>query len=550
MYKKIIIIQIIFILILFHAVSFAYTDTEGHWAEKDINSLAINGIISGYKDNSFKPNNNMTRAELVTIINRILGNYEQSTKYVPDIRTKDWFYEEIRKGMESGIIVGDVEGKVRPNDFITREEAIVMLGRAFVPDDESSFVVDYNDLDEVSPWAKQVISNFAYKKYISGYKDKTIRPKNYITRAEVVKIINNVIDIYGKYGTFTGDLRGDLLVHGNSIKLNNLTLDGNLIICEGATNLEIENIIVNGDLIARVDMTFPEKGFKVNGKIYNIKPEKQIDESKYENPEYGISFSIPKGAKVVYISDEKNQRINYKQKNLMTIRINKDDELYFKSFSSGLFKERYRFEVPYEEIKLGTIGRYRYAIYGYEKQESYFLYLKRDNVEYSIYFYNLGDANVIDALVDSILLFEGSKIDVHTVKTYQNEKLHLKFNYVDYVTVDDSYNTNVVNEDEGFYKLFIQVTNIVDMSNYSIEQLKGILVGLEDTESTIVDTKIKKVYVYDAIEYTVSNDGKYSKSLYVIIANKLYHFIFTSDEEKMVSAGTEIYEDIVNNIQF
>ncbi len=382
-----------------------------------------------------------------------------------------------------------------------------------------------------------------------GYNDKTIRPKANITRAEVAKIINKIVDIYGNYGRFTGNLKGNLLVNGPGIVLEDLTLYGNLIISEGATNVVIKHVIVEGKAIHRIDLELDETTIKASKGLFNLVPKIQEDTSKYDNPEYGINFSIPQGGTVIYVSGD-TQKINYKQKNLMVIRINKNDDLYFKSFSNGLFQEKYRFERPYNELKQGYIGRYKYAIYGDDKNESQFLYIKRDNVEYSIYFFNIDGLNVIETLVESIRFYAGTNIDEHEVKTYNNEILHLKFNYIDLVSVDDSYNTGVVNEEESFYKMFIQVTNIVDLSNYTTEQLKSILVDLEDTSSEIIESNIKKVYVYDAIEYVVKNDDKLTRSLYVIIANKLYHFIFTAEEDRMASGGIEIYDDIVNNIEF
>lgn len=549
MVKKIVIGGIATLLTLFN-VAFAYTDTQGHWAEKEITNLSLNGIISGYSDNSFKPNNNMTRAELVTVINRILSNSIQNTKYVPDINAKDWFYAEIRKGIESGIIQGNTDGYVRPNDFVTREEAIVMIQRALVPISETTSTHNYIDFEDVSVWSKDSMETFLKEGYITGYTDNTIRPKKNITRAEVIKIIENILDVYIPFGEITGEIHGNVLVYGKNVTLKNISIDGNLIVTEGAEEtLKLENIIIQGDLITRVDINTPNKNFKVKGKTYDIRPIKSQEISKYINDEYGISFSIPEKAKVVYIEDE-TQKVNYKTKNLMTIRINQNDELYFTSFEKALNKERERFDVVYEEFETGKIGIYKYAVYGSEKEESYFVYLKRDNVEYSIYFFNIENVNVIDSLVNSIKLYEGTKVNVHTQKIYRNPDLYLKFSYLDYVTVDDSYNTGVVNNEDGFFKMFIQVTNIIDMSDYTIEDLEQILKSLEDTDGEIIDSEIKKVYTYDAIEYTVKSGNKLTKSLYIVISTKLYHFIYTGNLEEMESVGVEIYQDIINSIEF
>lgn len=540
----------VFALMLISGTTFAYTDVEGHWAEKEINKLSINGVISGYSDNSFKPNENMTRAELVTVINRILGNTVQNTKYVPDINAKDWFYSEIRKGIQSGIIQGDSDGYVRPNDLVTREEAIVIIQRALVPNISSRIIKEYKDKDELSEWAKEAVSIFLKEGYINGYEDNTLKPKGNITRAEVVKIITNIINIYASFGEFTGEVHGNVLVNGKDVTLKNITIDGDLIVVEGASDtLQLQDIIIEGNLILRTDVDIPNKNFKLKGETYDLMTIETQSISSYINDEYGISFSIPEKGEVVYIADEK-QKVNYKKKNLMTIRIRQDDELYFTSFEQALFNEIDRFSVSYEEMSTGKIDMYKYAVYGSESEESYFLYLKRDNVEYIIYFYNIDNINVIDSLVNSIKLYDGTKIIPHTQKLYKNPKLYLEFLYSDYVAVDDSYNTGVVNNDEAFFKMFIQVTNIIDMSDYTLEELVDILVSLEDSGSTIINTEIKKVYTYDAIEYTVKSDKKLTKSLYVVISTKLYHFIFTGEEEKMNSVGFEIYEDIVKNIEF
>ncbi|MBR3281204.1 MAG: S-layer homology domain-containing protein [Clostridia bacterium] len=549
MQKKLLLLALVMLIVLNVNIVFAYTDTEGHWAEKKINELSLNGIISGYADGSFKPNNNMTRAELVTVLNRLLGNKVENTRYVPDISVKDWYYVEIRKGIESGFIEGDTSGRVRPNDLITREEAICMIQRAMVPLGKYEIVPSFSDYDEVSNWAKESINAFLSNKYISGYQDNTIKPKNKITRAEVITLIGNIVDQYISYGELSKDVYGDTIIRGSKVRLNNATIHGNLIIAEGGNDTSFNNVIIEGNLVLRRDVDIPAKNFKVNGNIYNMKPKNVEDDSKYTNNEYGISFSVPKGAKIVEIKDKKTQ-VNYKTKNLMTVRINHNEELYFTSFAEGVFKERYRYSLPYEETTEGSIGFYKYAVYGYDKDNSYFLYIKRDNVEYIIYFYNIENYNVVDNVINSIKLFDGTEIEKHEIKTYKNPNLFLKFNYVDYVSVDDSYNTGIVNKDEGFYKMFIQVTNILDMSDYTIEQLKDILIALEDADSELVDSQFKKVYTYDAIEYTTRNDGKLTKSLYVVISTKLYHFIFTADEAKMESAGEEIFNDIISNIEF
>lgn len=532
------------------SVSLAYTDTSGHWAEKNIDSLSRINIIKGYSDETFRPDDYITRAELITIVNRLLKNSEQSYKYIPDVMSTDWYSEEIRKGIYSGIVQGNTEGKIRPNDYITREEAVLILGRAFVETMPVYNTFSYKDIKEISDWAHPEYYTFVKLGYISGYSDNTIRPKANITRAEIVKIINNIFSEIVFLGEYKEEVHGNLLVSGDEIRLTNVIIDGDLVVTEGTNGkLELNNVAISGNLILRSPVEYDNKKVSIKGKIINLY--NSIDAGNaniYRNDKYGIEFSIPEDGKVVEI-DENTKKVDYNKKNLTTLRVNKAEELHFVSFKNALAKEKRRFELVYTEIKTGKIGLAEYAICVDRKEESYFLFIKRDDVEYALYFYNIDDYNVIDNLVNSIKLYEGELIHKHNMKTYKNPGLYLKFSYLDYVGVDDSYNTGNVFDGDSYFKLFIQVNNVTDMSDYSLEELKIILKTLEGN-TEIIETKAKTVYQYDAIEFTTTEDDKMTKSLYVIMETKLYHFIFVGDAYKMESIGTEIYNDIVNTIEF
>jgi len=552
MRKKFLIIFIL-ISILILPICYAFSDTENHWAKSDIDSLYLNKIVSGYQDDTFKPNNKMTRAEFVTIINRMLGNTLQNNRYIPDINVKNWYFVEIRKAIESGLIKGDSNGYVKPNDYITRQEAMVILYRAFLSPNTAISTKEIKDIDKVSSWAREAVNSFLVYGYLNGYKDGTIRPRDNITRAEVVTLIKKIIGCYADFGGFKGDLYGNVLVRGKNVSFENVIVNGDLIIAEGAENFSLYNIIVRGNiLLRRDDIEFPKENFVVKGEIISIISKPEEDKSKYENIEYGIRFSLPDDANVILISgDRKNLDINYRKKNLMLIDINQSDDLYFKSFNQGAQIVRNKYDNSFDTLLYeGKIGIYKYQAYSDNTEKTQLLYIKRDNIEYIIYFFNVDNINVIDSLVNSIEFFDGTKTTFHKMKVYKNPNLHLNFKYLDYVSVDDSYNTSVVSEEEAFYKFFIQVTNIIDMSDYTIDQLKDILVSLEDTAGVVEETKIQKVYIYDAIEYTIRNDNKITKSLYVVISNKLYHFIFVGEEDKFEPVGMEIYQDIVNSIEF
>ena len=175
--------------------------------------------------------------------------------------------------------------------------------------------------------------------------------------------------------------------------------------------------------------------------------------------------------------------------------------------------------------------------------------IKRHNIVYTILLYNVESSNVADNILNSIELTDGEKVQEHEIKTYKNRKLYLEFRYLDYIGVDDSYNTNVIFDGNAYFMLFIQVTSITDMNQYSINDLKTMFDSLANAEGEVLESKIRKVYQYDAIDYSIKNDGKLSRTLYIVVENKLYKFIFTGDADKVESIGNELFDDVIHTIE-
>ena len=270
--------------------TFAFTDIDGHWAKNTIEKLEYSKIINGYEDETFRPDRNMTRAEFVTIINRILCLQEESSKYIPDISRSNWYYSEIRKAVKVGILEGDQNGAIFPENKITREEAILILSRAFKLKKVSTQPKGYNDLVDVSDWAKTEVYSAIKEGYLTGYEDGSIRPQNYITRAEVLILINRIIPNILTTNVYSGLITGNSLLHDDNIVLNNLTIDGNLIVSNSAlSTLKVKDVTVKKNLIIIDDEHESVKKLNVNGNVYKFSSkQEQID--SYRNESYGISF--------------------------------------------------------------------------------------------------------------------------------------------------------------------------------------------------------------------------------------------------------------------
>lgn len=167
-----------------------FTDVSGHWAVKYIEKWENANVINGYPDNTFRPENKITRAETAAVICRFLGldkNHGISNPY-SDVKQSDWFYNEVLACNKAGVMTG-YNGKFFPMDNITREEVITTIGRAVNLREGNSGIEKFSDGSKVQTYAKGYVNAMIRDGYVNGYSDNTLRPANSISRAEFVKIL-------------------------------------------------------------------------------------------------------------------------------------------------------------------------------------------------------------------------------------------------------------------------------------------------------------------------------------------------------------------------
>lgn len=532
------------------STALAFSDVENHWAKESIDELNKTSIIKGYEDDTFRPDNYMTRAEVATIINRMNGVTKESSKYIPDITRQDWFYSEIRKAVQSGIMQGDENGYTRPNSLITREEAIVMLARAFSIDDISNGVnTNFKDKDEISDWANEAMYTFVTYNYLNGYEDGSIRPKENITRAEFVTIVDRMFSEIAMGGMYTETLSGNMLVIGKSVVLNNLIVNGNLIISEGTKETFIaQNVEVKGNLILRENIDTSE--IECIGKKIILYSEDDITYDKYSNEEYGIEFSIPSNAKVV--EKWKDKSINYDEEDLIIIDVMQSDEYYLKSIETIAKAELRKVDNNYNKTEQGQIGNIEYILYKEAGQKSKYnlLIIKRDNTIYTLLFNQITIENLIDNVLGTLNFTESEKIIDRKNVIYKNNKLNLKFTYREgYIGVDDSYNTNNIYSGDAPIKLFIQVNTITDLQDYSFDEVIYLLKNLAREDGILKTTEKLSVYSKDAVKMEIVSEDKLLYSLYVVNGNVLYKLIFMAEEEIMNEIGDDLFNQVIASIE-
>ena len=164
----------------------ANTDTKDvandFWAKKQITWTYSKNYLSGYPDGTFKPQENMTNAEFISLVIRILSN---DTKIVSKSNEKMWYSKFLTKAEELGIISS--AANIDPNAKITRDEAFRLLAFAYSVKGNVATLDQFTDKDLVKN--KEAAAGLLEKKVINGYPDKTLRPNNLITRAEVSNLV-------------------------------------------------------------------------------------------------------------------------------------------------------------------------------------------------------------------------------------------------------------------------------------------------------------------------------------------------------------------------
>ncbi len=174
--------------------AFAFSDvSEWHWAKKPIEQLGSAGYISGYEDGNFYPNNLISRAEFVTIVNNIMGNVNLSNITFSDVTPYAWYSDSISRAVAAGYLTGYADGTIKPDAPVTRAEAAAIAYRAWKLSPEGS--LKFADNADIGNWAATQIATLSSKNIINGYDDNTFRPNDPITRAEVANIIYRLTEM-------------------------------------------------------------------------------------------------------------------------------------------------------------------------------------------------------------------------------------------------------------------------------------------------------------------------------------------------------------------
>ena len=225
------------------------------WYAEAVSAAVDNGLLYGKSSTIIDPNGDMTRAEMAAIINRSFGCYKTADiSQYKDVSKSKWYYDDIAMSVQMGTYNGRSSSSMAPDAPITREEAMTVVARALELDYDSYAKTDlskFSDRNKISSWALPYVRAMVGADYIHG-RTKGLEPLDNITRAEFAQIFHNIIGSYITVkGTYDKDIKGSVLIRTDDVTLQNMIVDGDLIIGCGAADgkITLDNVTVKGRLL-------------------------------------------------------------------------------------------------------------------------------------------------------------------------------------------------------------------------------------------------------------------------------------------------------------
>lgn len=239
-------------------------DPAGHWAETELTKWLERGDLRGYADGSVKPDQPITRAEWIALTNRAFY-YEGEHPTLPsDTAPGAWYASAVSAALAAGYIEGDDDGAIRPEEPITRQEAAVALSRIGQSLLEGADGMLPSFRDDADRWAEPSVASVAKIGWMNGYPDGTFAPRQPITRAEAVVMLERAAQSVlgtlrsdarklteaGLYGPSRGQsvIAGDIVIAAPDVTLQNVTIKGSLIVDEavGEGTVTLQGVTVDG----------------------------------------------------------------------------------------------------------------------------------------------------------------------------------------------------------------------------------------------------------------------------------------------------------------
>lgn len=187
--------------VIWNPIEFA--DVKKHWAKDSVNNMGSRMVVTGVGSSNYAPARNLTRGEFATILVRALGLEPGiGSRKFGDVTAADWYSGYIKTAAEYGIITGYDNGNFGPNDTITREQAMAMIARGMkitglnsglTTGEAGQLLKGFADAAKVSAYARDSIEACLKTGIVTGISADKLSPKTDITRAEAAVMAERLL---------------------------------------------------------------------------------------------------------------------------------------------------------------------------------------------------------------------------------------------------------------------------------------------------------------------------------------------------------------------
>lgn len=228
-----------------------FHDFPTDWSAAGLRRAVDNGLLNG-ANGRIDGAGLLTRAQMAAIINRAFAAKKAADlSGYNDVSADAWYRSDLAAAVAMGTFQG-ANGQLNPERPITREEAFTVLARAFAHESGSTASLNvFSDSASVSSWAADSAAALVENGYVNGA-NGALNPKSNITRAEFAKIISDMASTYADASASLPEtVDGSLIVRDNSVSLAGKTINGDLIIADGVSQIDLSNVTVTGRILLR-----------------------------------------------------------------------------------------------------------------------------------------------------------------------------------------------------------------------------------------------------------------------------------------------------------
>ena len=219
------------------------------WARPALLFAVRNGILQGNEEGNLCPEDTATRGEIATILMRVIRTQTKADlSGFRDMQTSAWYYDYLSRAVAVGIFYGNEDGTMEPNASITREQAFAVLARTFgVTGGKTTDLYAFKDADKISSWAQQNLAAMVAAGYVRGDNNKRINPKGKITRQELAQVLSQILTQISEEVPLQST--GSVAVAADTLEPD--TQAENLFLSNEAPEMTLDGVTVTGKLIVQ-----------------------------------------------------------------------------------------------------------------------------------------------------------------------------------------------------------------------------------------------------------------------------------------------------------